>query len=288
MRIRMDADLACLLLLLQLWEAVPAAQAQHRHQQARVQPLPGPPAVPGQVQVGAWVFSWTQWVVGSETHTPGLGSVVNINSMCWASVACQAMHVGAHILTAAVSVSSDRDCYYSVSAPFTWHAVLCCFVLCSAFCSRDGQLIPSSVAGAGGAGGAATPGGGGGGNAFTMYVKTHFAEIKRALPTGTPHKEVMTRLAAQYKEQKLTATAATPATATRPARKVTVTAVTAELVVTQTPAAPRTASRGGATAAAAAAEGASLDDEDGWQTADEEVEEQTTSLLSFMDRLALS
>lgn len=61
--------------------------------------------------------------------------------------------------------------------------------------SRDGRLIASSVSEAAAAGGgAATPGGrgggGGGSNAFTLFVKSHFADLKRSLPTGTPHKEV--------------------------------------------------------------------------------------------------
>lgn len=37
---------------LQLWQAVPPAQAQHRHRQARVQPVQRAPGVPRQVQVG--------------------------------------------------------------------------------------------------------------------------------------------------------------------------------------------------------------------------------------------
>lgn len=173
--------------------------------------------------------------------------------------------------------------------------------------SRDGKLIASSVSQA--AAGSATPGGGGG-NAFTLFVKTHFADVKRALPTGTPHKEVMTRLAAQYKEQKaaVAAVAATPGGAGRPGRSLTVAAASvttttevsvAGAQVTQvstaaaaaavvTPAVQRPALGGAAeTAGAAAARDGSSDDE-GWQTADEEVEEQTGSLLSFMDRLALS
>lgn len=42
----------------------------------------------------------------------------------------------------------------------------------------------------------------GGGNAFTLYVKTHFATVKRSLPAGTPHKELMSRLAADYRRDK--------------------------------------------------------------------------------------
>lgn len=84
------------------------------------------------------------------------------------------------------------------------------------YCSRDGKLIAGSVAGeAAGSKGSTTPGGG---NAFTLFVKDHFAEVKRGLPTGTPHKEVMTRLAAQYKEQKAAAAPSGVATAPRAGR----------------------------------------------------------------------
>ncbi|KAF6256310.1 SprT-like family-domain-containing protein, partial [Scenedesmus sp. NREL 46B-D3] len=61
--------------------------------------------------------------------------------------------------------------------------------------SRDGKLVSSAAA-------AATPGGTPGGNAFSQFVKTHFAQTKRELPTGTPHKELMSRLAADYKLHK--------------------------------------------------------------------------------------
>lgn len=70
-------------------------------------------------------------------------------------------------------------------------------------CSRDGKLL-------GGIAGSATPGTasktpGGGGNVFSQFVKTHFATIKKGLPAGTPHKEIMSRLATQYKQQKIAA-----------------------------------------------------------------------------------
>jgi len=170
--------------------------------------------------------------------------------------------------------------------------------------SRDGRLIGGGAAGAA-AGSSATPGGGGGGNAFTVYVKTHFAAIKRGLPTGTPHKEVMTRLAAQYKEQKLAGAAKTPAAAAaaaaaHPQRTVM---VATEVVTLETHAVQGTAGvaearpmasaaaslglMGNPGAAASPARSSSSGTDDGWQTADEEVEEQTSSLLPFMDRLAL-
>jgi hypothetical protein len=168
-------------------------------------------------------------------------------------------------------------------------------------CSRDGKLIANSTSEA--AAGSATPGGG---NAFTMFVKTHFADVKRALPTGTPHKEVMTRLAAQYKEQKAATAAATPAAVAlpRPGRTVAVPPVTtstaaAEVTVSValTPAVQRpprgpgdrdAAAAAALVAAAAESPADGSSDDEGWQTAEEEVEEQTSSLLSFMDRLALS
>jgi hypothetical protein len=183
--------------------------------------------------------------------------------------------------------------------------------------SRDGKLIASSTSEAAAARGA-TPGGG---NAFTLFVKTHFADVKRGLPTGTPHKEVMTRLAASYKEQKLVAaTAAAAATATTPGpgalpqagRGLTVTgvvtAISTETTYTLTTTVTRPGAAGAAAAGAAAAGKAGVtaaaagtgarasrgddeaveSDDEGWQTAEEEIEEQTSSLLSFMDRLALS
>lgn len=163
--------------------------------------------------------------------------------------------------------------------------------------SRDGKLIASSVSQA--AAGSATPDGGG--NAFTLFVKTHFADVKRALPTGTPHKDVMTRLAAQYKEQKATVAAAATPSGPRAGRTLAVAAsvtttevsvVGAQVTVSTAAAAAALVTPAvqrpllGAEAEAAAADGSS--DDEGWQTADAEVEEQTSSLLSFMDRLALS
>ncbi|WIA35546.1 hypothetical protein OEZ86_003971 [Tetradesmus obliquus] len=62
--------------------------------------------------------------------------------------------------------------------------------------SRDGKLVGSAAAGA------ATPGATPGGNAFSQFVKSHFAQTKRELPAGTPHKELMSRLAADYKQHK--------------------------------------------------------------------------------------
>ncbi|WIA15345.1 hypothetical protein OEZ85_002010 [Tetradesmus obliquus] len=62
--------------------------------------------------------------------------------------------------------------------------------------SRDGKLVGSTAAGA------ATPGATPGGNAFSQFVKSHFAQTKRELPAGTPHKELMSRLAADYKLHK--------------------------------------------------------------------------------------
>lgn len=166
-------------------------------------------------------------------------------------------------------------------------------------------MVAGSVPGQ--AGGAATPGGG---NAFTMYVKTHFAEVKRGLPTGTPHKEVMTRLAAQYKEHKTAAAAAAtppaaPAAAQpRPARTAAAVSPAAPTEAAEPSAAAAPSSRLGVETAAVApaaavvacsavspappADVSSEGEEEGWQTAEEEVEDQTSSLLSFMDRLALS
>jgi hypothetical protein len=60
-------------------------------------------------------------------------------------------------------------------------------------------------------------GGRGGGNAFSGFVKERFAATKAALPKGTPHKDVMGRLAAAWREEKAAraaaAAAATAATA---------------------------------------------------------------------------
>jgi hypothetical protein len=162
-----------------------------------------------------------------------------------------------------------------------------------------------------------------------MYVKTHFAELKRDLPTGTPHKEVMSRLAAQYKEQKLSTAAkaagaaagaraagaaaaaghdaATPAgsaTVSRTGQDVAAAYVSGGIVSAERSAAlhtpdtepvmaaaaavPLAVDAEAAAAADASASEAADSDDDGWQTAEEEVEEQTSSLLSFMDRLALA
>lgn len=174
---------------------------------------------------------------------------------------------------------------------------------CVTLCSRDGRVIGGGAAGAA-AGSSATPGGGRGGNAFTVYVKTHFAEIKRGLPTGTPHKEVMTRLATQYKEQKLASAAKTPAAAAAAANPQRTVMVATEVVTLETHAVQGTAGvadartmvsaaasmglvgkPGAAASPARSSSSSSIDD--GWQTADEEVEGQTSSLLGFMDRLAL-
>lgn len=74
-------------------------------------------------------------------------------------------------------------------------------------CSRDGKLLGSTAAGAAtpGAAAAAAKTPGAGGNVFSQFVKTHFASIKKEMPAGTPHKEIMSRLATQYKQQKTAA-----------------------------------------------------------------------------------
>lgn len=50
-------------------------------------------------------------------------------------------------------------------------------------------------------------------NAFAAFVRENAADIKRALPAGTPHKEVMARVAGMYKEAKGAKQAASQAAA---------------------------------------------------------------------------
>eukprot|EP00878_Enallax_costatus_P035154 GHUV01039146.1.p1 GENE.GHUV01039146.1~~GHUV01039146.1.p1 ORF type:complete len:208 (+),score=112.64 GHUV01039146.1:134-757(+) len=73
--------------------------------------------------------------------------------------------------------------------------------------SRDGKLLNTSTSGpvtpGAAAAGSKTPGAGG--NVFSQYIKTHFASVKKEMPAGTPHKELMSRLASQYKQQKTAA-----------------------------------------------------------------------------------
>lgn len=76
------------------------------------------------------------------------------------------------------------------------------FPWCTFVCySRDGKVLSTARSG-GVTPGAATKTPGAGGNVFSQFVKTHFASIKKEMPAGTPHKELMSRLAGQYKQQK--------------------------------------------------------------------------------------
>lgn len=102
---------------------------------------------------------------------------------------------------------------------------------------------------------------------FSRFVKAHFADVKRGLPAGMPHKEVMSCLAARYKQQKAAATPVAVSAATAAAAQLAATREVIDLVADE-----------------------SDDDAAGassWHSQGE-LAEGDGSLLSFMDRLALS
>jgi hypothetical protein len=128
------------------------------------------------------------------------------------------------------------------------------------------SVVAATAAAAAAAG--ATPGGRGA-NVFALFTKAHFADVKRSLPAGTPHKEVMVHLAARYRLHKAAMpAAAAPAAAVEPAAHAC-----AEVIDLVSPPAD-----------------AGADSEGSWGTdADQQQQgaDGSDSLLGFMDRLAL-
>jgi hypothetical protein len=145
----------------------------------------------------------------------------------------------------------------------------CCFIITT---SRDGRLLASTTAAVttlkGGAADAAAakPGL----NVFSQYVKTHFASVKKSLPVGTPHKNIMSRIAADYKQQKGTEQVQLQEQLQNTAAVTTDTAGHAEVVlVIESPVNNSSSQQ-------------QLLEEEEKQAADD-----CSGLLSFMDRLAL-
>ena len=73
---------------------------------------------------------------------------------------------------------------------------------------RAPAAMAAWAAASAGAAPAATPRGG---NAYSAFVKERFATTKAALPRGTPHKELMLRIAAEWREEKAARAAAAAA-----------------------------------------------------------------------------